>query len=118
MPKIVNFVETIILKGSILGKIKDIFSGEHRRLAWFTVILTVGFIVMKLFGPGNTVIHWIEAKREISRQERQMDEYRREIEAMNQDIDELKTNRDTLEKFAREHFGFAAPGEDVYIVDE
>ena len=73
---------------------------------------------MKLFGPGNTVIHWIEAKREISRQERQMDEYRREIEAMNQDIDELKTNRDTLEKFAREHFGFAAPGEDVYIVDE
>ena len=100
-----------------MGKIKDIFTGEHRRLAWFTVVATVVFIVMKLVGPGNTVIHWIEAKREIARQERQMDEYRREIEEMNQDIDELKTNRDTLEKFAREQFGFAVPGEDVYIVD-
>ncbi len=118
LPKIVNFVETLILKETILGKIRDIFTGEHRNLAWFTVVATIVFVVMKLFGPGNTVIHWIEAKREIARQERQMDEYRREIEAMNQDIDELKTNRDTLEKFAREQFGFSVPGEDVYIVEE
>ena len=62
-----------------MGKIKDIFTGEHRRLAWFTVVATVVFIVMKLVGPGNTVIHWIEAKREIARQERQMDEYRQHL---------------------------------------
>ena len=100
-----------------MGKIKDIFTGEHRRFAWFTVLATLVFVLMKLFGPGNTVIHWIEAKREIVRQEKQMEQYRREIEAMDQDIDELKTNRDSLEKFAREQFGFAVPGEDVYIVD-
>ena len=100
-----------------MGKIKDFFTGEHRRLAWVTLVGTVIFVLMRLFGPGNTVIHWIEAKREIVRQERQMDEYRREIEAMDQNIDELKTNRDSLEKFAREQFGFAVPGEDVYIVD-
>ena len=41
-----------------------------------------------------------------------------QIDAMNQDIDELKTNRDSLEKFAREQFGFSVPGEDVYIVEE
>ena len=46
-----------------------------------------------------------------------MEKYREEIEAMNQNIEELKTNRDTLEKFARENFHFAAPGEDVYIVE-
>ncbi len=101
-----------------MGKIKDIFTGEHRRFAWFTVLATLVFVLMKLFGPGNTVIHWIEAKREIVRQEKQMEQYRREIEAMDQDIDELKTNRDSLEKFAREQFGFAVPGEDVYIVEE
>ena len=49
--------------------------------------------------------------------ERQMQEYRDEIDAMDQDIKELETNRDTLEKFAREQFGFAVPGEDVYIVE-
>ena len=46
-----------------------------------------------------------------------MEKYREEIEAMNQNIEELKTNRDTLEKFARENFHFTAPGEDVYIVE-
>ena len=29
----------------------------------------------------------------------------------------LRSDRDTLEKFARERFHFAEPGEDVYIVD-
>ena len=99
-----------------MEKIKDIFTGEHRFLAWFVVVATAIFVIMKFVGPGNTVIHWIEAKREIARQERQMEEYRREIDAMNQDIDELKTNRDSLEKFAREQFGFSVPGEDVYII--
>ena len=101
----------------ILERIKDIFSGEYRRLAWFTVVLTAVFVIMKLFGPGNTVIHWVEAKMEIARQHKQMEQYRQEIQAMDQDIEELRTNRDSLEKFAREQFGFAVPGEDVYIVD-
>ena len=100
-----------------MGKIRDIFTGEYRRLAWFSAFLTLIFILAKLFGPGNSVVHWIEAKREIAAQERQMEQYRKEIEAMSQNIEELKTNRDTLEKFARENFHFAAPGEDVYIVE-
>ena len=100
-----------------MGKIRDIFTGEYRRLAWFSAFLTLVFLVVKLFGPGNSVVRWIEAKREIASQERQMEKYREEIEAMNQNIEELKTNRDTLEKFARENFHFAAPGEDVYNVE-
>ena len=102
----------------ILGKIKDIFTGEHRKFAWFVVVTTFLFIISWLVGPGTTVIHWIQAKREISAQERQMERYRTEIDAMDRNIDELKTNRDSLEKFAREQFGFAVPGEDVYIVEE
>ena len=101
-----------------MGKIKDIFTGEHRRLAWFTVVATAVFVIMKLFGPGNTVIHWIQAKREIVRQEKQMEQYRREIEAMDKDINELKNNKDSLEKFAREQFHFAAPDEDVYLIKD
>ena len=100
-----------------MGKIRDIFTGEYRRLAWFSAFLTLVFLVVTLFGPGNSVVRWIEAKREIASQERQMEKYREEIEAMNQNIEELKTNRDTLEKFARENFHFTAPGEDVYIVE-
>ena len=35
--------------------------------------------------------------------------------AMDKEIDLLTTNKDSLEKFAREEFHFASPGDDVYI---
>ena len=101
-----------------MGKIKDIFTGEHRKFAWFVVISTSLFLLSWLIGPGNTIIHWVKARNEISSQEKQMEVYRAQIDEMNQNIEELENNRDTLEKFARERFHFAAPGEDVYIIED
>ena len=101
-----------------MEKIRDIFRGEHRKFAWFVVVSTAVFMASWLVGPGTTVIHWIQARREIAAQERQMEKYRSEIENMDRNIEELKTNRDSLEKFAREQFGFAVPVEDVYIVED
>jgi len=100
-----------------MGKIRNIFSGEHRKFAWFVVISTSIFLLSWLIGPGNTIVHWIRTGREINRQERQMELYRQQIEDMNRDIEELQNDRDSLEKFARERFNFAAPGEDVYVME-
>ncbi len=102
----------------IWNKIKGIFSGERSRFAWFVRVALVVFILSWLFGRGNTIIHWIKAAREINRQEAQIEEYRRQIEEMDGSIDQRETDVDTLEKFAREQYGFAAPGEDVYIIEE
>ena len=101
-----------------MGKIKDIFTGEHRKFAWFVVVTTTLFLGSWLIGPGNTIIKWIKAKNEISHQEKQMEIYRQQIEDMDESIEDLKTDRDSLEKFARERFHFAAPGEDVYQIEE
>lgn len=81
------------------------------------VISTTVFLLLWLVGPGNTIVHWVKAKNEISSQEKQMEYYREQIEIMDRDIEELQTNKDSLEKFARERFRFAAPGEDVYIIE-
>ena len=102
----------------VLGKIRDIFHGPHRKFAWFVVVTTSVFIFLWIVGPGNTFIHWIKAGLEIKRQESQIEQYRKEIEQMDKHINMLKTDRDTLEKFAREQFNFAAPGDDVYIIEE
>ena len=101
-----------------MGKIKDIFTGEHRKFAWFVVVTTTLFLGSWLIGPGNTIIKWIKAGNEISDQKRQMEIYRQQIEDMDESIEALKTDKDSLEKFARERFNFAAPGEDVYIIEE
>ena len=44
-------------------------------------------------------------------------EYKKEIGRMDDSINERTTDVDSLEKFARERFYFAAPGDDVYIIE-
>ena len=56
----------------------------------------------------------------MSRRDSQKDEierYQKEIDEMDARINMLQHNRDTLEEFAREQFYFAAPGDDVYIIE-
>ena len=100
-----------------MGKIKDIFKGPHRSFAWFAVITTGLFLVFWLVGSGNTFIHWAKAGLEIRRQEKVIREYEEQNAEMDRRIRMIKTDKDTLEKFAREQFNFAVPGEDVYVVD-
>ena len=100
-----------------MGKIKDIFKGSHRKFAWFVLVVTVLFVFLWIVGPGNTVIHWAKAAAEIRHQEKMMEEYERQNAEMDRRINMLKTDRDTLEKFAREQFNFAVPGEDVYVIE-
>lgn len=100
----------------VKNKIKEVFSGEHRKFAWFVLVVSVYFLGSWIFGSGNTVVHWIKAKSEIRRQERLIIEYRTEIEKMDASILERMTETDSLEKFAREQFKFAAPGDDVYLI--
>jgi len=101
-----------------LGKIRDIFHGPHRRFAWFVVMSTSLLLILWTIGPGNTFIHWIRAGVELNRQDKVIERYKSENAELDRRIEMMKTNRDTLEKFAREQYHFAAPGEDVYIVKE
>ena len=101
-----------------MSKFSNIFKGEHKNFRIFVAFSTAVFVFIWLVGPGNTWIHWAKAGVEIKRQERQIREYEQEIERMDKRVDMLKTDRDTLEKFAREQFHFAAPDEDVYLIKD
>ena len=100
-----------------MGKVKDIFHGPRRRFAWFVVITTSIFALLWIAGPGNTFVHWIKAGVEIGRQEKTIRHYMEENAELDRRINMLRTDRDTLEKFAREQYNFAVPGEDVYVMD-
>ena len=100
-----------------MKRLKEIFQGEHRKFRIFLAIVTAGFVFIWVVGPGNTVIHWIKAKMDIKAQEVAIEQYNAEIEEMDKRINMLKNDKDTLEKFAREQFHFAAPGEDVYVIE-
>ncbi len=101
-----------------MRNLKDIFSGEHRSFMRYAVIITFLFILFVFLKPGSNIFNWIGARREIARQERQISEYERQLKILDTRINLLVSDRDTLEKFAREQFHLAAPGEDVYILKD
>lgn len=101
-----------------MGKIKDLFKGEHGVFFKFVAFNVTLFVVLWLVGPGNTVIHWAKSRSELRHQKKQMEIYEKEIEQMRLKVNVLENNRDSLEKFAREQFYFSVPGEDVYIIDK
>lgn len=82
------------------------------------MITTTIFVGMWIFGPGTTIIHWVGARIEIVRQERMIRQLQIDNAELDKKINMLRNDRDTLEKFAREQFHFAAPGDDVYLLEE
>ena len=101
----------------VFKKIRNAYRGPRRKFVWFVTLSTAVFLFVWIVGPGNTVIHWIGAGVETRRQERQIEQYRQQNSEMETRLNMLRNDKDTLEKFAREHFYFAAPGEDVYVIE-
>ena len=98
-------------KGSLLTR------SDHNYFVPFVIVITALAALWLLFLSHSSVLNWVRANWEIQRQERQMDQLRRDIDAMDAEIRSLTNSRDSLEKFARETYHFAAPGDDVYIIE-
>lgn len=82
------------------------------------IIIMAIFLVGACAYPGSNIFTWISARREMKQQERQIRELVQEIMAMDERIHDLTDDKDSLERFAREHFHFAEKGEDVYLIEE
>ncbi|MBP3202739.1 MAG: septum formation initiator family protein [Bacteroidales bacterium] len=90
---------------------------EHNYLLPFVIVVTTVVALWLLFFAHNSVLNWIRASVEVKNQQKEMTRLQTEIDQMESEIQTLSTNKDSLEKFARDTYHFAAPGEDVYIVE-
>ena len=94
-------------------KKNPLWNSDHRSFSKFAVVATGLFLLYVTFSR-NGLVNWVRAGIELRSQKKQIERYQKEISEMDREIKLLTTDRDSLEKFARESFGFAAPGEDVY----
>lgn len=90
---------------------------DHNYLVPFVIVTTTLVALWLLFFAHNSVLSWIRATMEEKNQQKEMARLKEEIEEMDREIRNLRNNPDTLESFARETYHFAAPGDDVYIVE-
>ena len=80
------------------------------------VILTLIFLIWILFLDRNNVMVWLRTQHTLRRQKAHIELLEREIDRTETRIEQLSSQRDSLERFAREQYLFHEPGEDVYIV--
>ena len=75
------------------------------------------FLVYICFLDTNNVGQMIRARVTLGRQQRQIEFYKREISNMDRKLQQLRSERDSLEKFAREEYYYHQDGEDVYVIE-
>ncbi|MDD4656032.1 MAG: septum formation inhibitor [Bacteroidales bacterium] len=82
------------------------------------VIALFLFVLWVAFFDANNLVKWSKIVINISEQESQKRYYKEAINSIDEKLNELSSNRDSLEKFAREQYLFKEDDEDIFIVEE
>lgn len=82
----------------------------------FFFLFTVGFGVWMLFIDANDIRSQFRLGQKLRDLEAEKEFYEKEIEQVNRDRQELLTDDELLEKFAREKYLMKKPEEDVYVI--
>ena len=101
----------------IWDRSKDGNRAPQRSFARFAIVVTAIFVLF-LFLKKDSVIRWVQAGFTLRSQERRIEALKEDNARLDGQIHLLSTSQDSLEMYAREEFGFAEPGDDVYIVEE
>ena len=74
------------------------------------------FLVWVLYLSNDNLYDDYKYKKEISRMESEIELYKKDIEQSKMKQMELRSNKDNLEKFAREQYNMKQNNEDIFIV--
>lgn len=91
---------------------------SHKGFFVTAAVLVAASILFICIYPGSNFFSFLRARSDIRRQEAEIEMYKHRLDSLNAEIDALKNDRDSLERFARENFQYKADGDDVYIIGE
>lgn len=80
-------------------------------------LVTVVFIAWMIFFDKNDFLSQYEYRQEMNKLQEEKDFYKTEIDRVTKDLNELTTNRQQLEKFAREKYLMKKDDEDIFVIE-
>jgi cell division protein FtsB len=99
----------VIIRFKYAEKIPPFFRNKY----FLTVTI---FIIWLLLLDTNNLIDRYSQMRELSKLKQDREYYKKKIEEDRRKLNELKTDNDNLEKFAREQYRMKKKNEDLFIV--
>jgi cell division protein FtsB len=79
-------------------------------------LVTAAFAVWMIFFDRNDLFSQYEYHQQVNTLKQERDFYQKETAQVHQDLDELTSNKEKLEKFAREKYLMKKNNEDVFVI--
>lgn len=97
---------------------KNIKDRITKVLSYKYLVAIVLFLAWILFFDENSIVAHQKNKRQLQELIQQKEYYKDRIKSDRQKLEDLKSGKENLEKFAREQYFMSKPDEDVFIVVE
>ncbi|MCC8155454.1 MAG: septum formation initiator family protein [Tannerellaceae bacterium] len=98
-----------------MQRIKDFYKNYLSRINAYWLV-TIGFLILTFsVGDSNLYQRYLYEEK-IRELEKEISYYEKEIEINRKKLDDLHTNKEGLERFAREEYNMKRPNEDVYLI--
>ena len=81
-------------------------------------IALAAFVIVLLFLDKNDLFTQLERRKELRQLEKTRDHYNTQIEAEKKELESLKNNPATIEKYAREKYLMKRDNEDLFLITE
>lgn len=79
-------------------------------------LISFAFLVWMVFFDKNDLFSQYQYRQEVNKLKAERDFYQKETNKVSKDLDELTTNPQKLEKFAREKYLMKKDNEDVFVI--
>ncbi|GAB3912007.1 FtsB family cell division protein [Mucilaginibacter boryungensis] len=79
-------------------------------------LVTVAFVVWMIFFDKNDLFSQYQYRQQVTKLRHERDFYQKETAEVNKQLNELNTDNNALEKFAREKYLMKKDNEDVFVV--
>ncbi|MGZ3751724.1 MAG: FtsB family cell division protein [Mucilaginibacter sp.] len=79
-------------------------------------LVSTAFLVWMVFFDRNDLFSQYQYHQQVSKLKQERDFYQKETAKVHQDLDELTSNKEKLEKFAREKYLMKKDNEDVFVI--
>ena len=79
-------------------------------------LVTLAFLVWMIFFDKNDLFSQYEYRTQVSKLKKERDFYKAQTDQVTKELNELTSNRQQLEKFAREKYLMKKDNEDVYLI--
>lgn len=86
-------------------------------LTTYQFVILLVLIAMLFFFSDSSILKRMKYENEIKNLEAQIEYYRKQTEIDKEKLNELQSNKDNLEKFARENYLMKKENEEIFIIE-